>query len=231
MANKSRVDGSVCTFDPNTSAVADYLHSIVNVEQHPTLSWIRSETSRRFPRWAMMTSSIDTARLLSTLVCTTGARRVVEIGTFTGYSSLAMAWSMSKQDGSKVVCLDNSEEFTQVAREAWKRAEVDSIIELRLGDAADSLKRLVDDPQWLGKVDMVYIDADKKAQWHYFEQAMKLLRQRGLIVVDNTIWFGAVLNPSDSSGVRLFNEKVAKDERCQSVLLPFSDGITIACKK
>lgn len=150
----SRVNGAVCTFDPNTAPMAHYLHSIVNAEQHPALAWIRSETTRRFPRWAIMTSSIDTARLLATLVCTTGARRVIEIGTFTGYSSLAMAWAMPKQD-AKVVCLDNSEEFTDVAREAWKRAGVESIMELRLDNATESLKRLVADPQWLGQVDMV----------------------------------------------------------------------------
>ncbi|HKY48045.1 MAG TPA: class I SAM-dependent methyltransferase [Acidimicrobiia bacterium] len=172
---------------------------------------------------AGMQISPEQGLLLRLLVSVTGARRVLEIGTFTGFSSLMMAYG----GAGEVVCLDISEEFTSVARRYWADAGVDHLIDLRIGPAIDSLRRLDKDQAF----DFVFIDADKENYLAYFEMSLERLGPKGLIAVDNTLWSGRVLDPSDSSAdtmaIKAFNEAVARDDRVETLILPIGDGMTL----
>jgi caffeoyl-CoA O-methyltransferase len=172
---------------------------------------------------AGMQISPEQGLLLRLLVSVTGARRVLEIGTFTGFSSLMMAYGGAEE----VVCLDISEEFTSVARRYWADAAVDHLIDLRIGPAVDSLRHLDKDRVF----DFVFIDADKENYLAYFEMSLERLKPEGLIAVDNTLWSGRVLDPSDRSAdtvaIRAFNEAVARDDRVETLILPIGDGMTL----
>jgi caffeoyl-CoA O-methyltransferase len=159
-----------------------------------------------------------------------GARRAVEVGTFTGYSALAIARGLPP-DGH-LLCCDVSEEWTAIARRYWKEAGLDDRIELRVGPALDTLRTLPPDPP----IDLAFIDADKPNYPHYYEFLLPRLRPNGLILVDNVLWGGRVvgeLASDDTNGaaIRAFNDMVASDERVDSVMLPLSDGLTILRKR
>jgi caffeoyl-CoA O-methyltransferase len=174
-------------------------------------------------RVAGMQISPEQGLFLKLIVALTGTRRVLEIGTFTGFSSLMMAYGGAEE----VVCLDISEEFTSVARRYWAEAAFDHLIDLRIGPAVDSLTNLGKDKVF----DFVFIDADKENYPTYFEMSLDRLEPGGLIAVDNTLWSGRVLDPSDRSAdtvaIRAFNEAVARDDRVETLILPIGDGLTL----
>lgn len=158
-----------------------------------------------------------------------GARRAVEVGTFTGYSSLCIARGLPR-DG-QLLCCDVSEEWTSVAKRFWERAGVADRIELRIGPAARTLRSLPKDPV----LDLAFIDADKGGYAIYYEEILERLRPGGLILVDNVLWMGKVVDPNDADEatehIRRFNEQVAEDERVDRVMLPIADGLTLARKR
>jgi predicted O-methyltransferase YrrM len=161
-----------------------------------------------------------------------GARRCIELGTFTGYSSLAVALALPP-DG-RLVCCDVSAEWTSVARRYWAEAGVADRVELRLGEALESLDALLDDGS-AGTFDFAFVDASKEEYPEYHERLLRLLRSGGLIVYDNVFWDGAILDPNDhgadTEGVRRLNDRLATDERVDVVMLPVADGVTLARKR
>jgi caffeoyl-CoA O-methyltransferase len=182
-------------------------------------------TAERTGQAAGMQIGDDQAVLLEILARALGARRAVEVGTFTGYSALALARGMGP-DG-RLLCLDISEEWTAIARAHWEKAGVAERIELRIGPALDTLREL---PPVL--FDLAFIDADKSNYGAYWDELVPRIRPGGLLLVDNTLWGGAVLDENDTSddtaGIRAINDKVAADPRVRVVLLPIGDGLTVA---
>jgi caffeoyl-CoA O-methyltransferase len=158
-----------------------------------------------------------------------GARRAVEVGTFTGYSSLSIARALP-EDGT-LLCCDVSEEWTAVARSYWERAGVDAKIELRIAPALDTLRSLPGGEQF----DLAFIDADKENYPNYYDEVLARLRPNGIILVDNTLWMGAVIDPDatddQTNTIRAFNDAVATDDRVDSVILTVGDGLTLVRKR
>ncbi|MGE0155227.1 MAG: O-methyltransferase [Reyranellaceae bacterium] len=174
----------------------------------------------------------DQGQLMALLVKSIAARRIVEIGTFTGYSALCMAEALPA-DGKLIAC-DNSVEWTDIARRYWREAGVADRIELRLGAAIDTLYRLLGDGE-SGTFDLAFIDADKANYERYYESCLLLLRKGGLILIDNVLWGGSVIDPSktddDTVAIRELNLKLRDDDRIDLALIPTGDGLTIARKR
>lgn len=158
-------------------------------------------------------------------------RRAIEVGVFTGYSSLSVALAMP-HDGRIVAC-DTSEEYTRIARGYWERAGVAHKIDLRLGPALATLDGMISTGE-SGSYDFVFIDADKANYIHYYERSVQLIRAGGLIAVDNTLWYGHVADPQrqddDTNAIRALNRRILEDDRVHSSLLPIADGLTLALK-
>lgn len=152
----------------------------------------------------------------------------VEVGTFTGYSALAVAKALPS--GARLLCCDVSEEWTAIAREHWARAGVADRIDLRLAPALETLRSLPDEP----KVDLAFIDADKASYIDYYEELLSRLSARGVILVDNTLWSARVVSPDegdlDTESIRAFNSHVAADSRVVVSLLPAGDGLTLIAR-
>jgi predicted O-methyltransferase YrrM len=205
-----------------TDDLVDYVHRY-GVREHPVLARLRERTAE-LPE-SQMQIGPDQGAFMALLVKLTGARRILEIGTFTGYSSTAMALALPP-DG-RITCLDVSREWTDIARQAWTDAGVADRVELRLGPASETLATLDDDGY-----DMAFIDADKPGYDAYYEGCLRVVRPGGLLMLDNVLWHGEVAHPSagDESGriLRALNEKIASDERVDHVLLPLADGLTLA---
>lgn len=206
---------------PLTTELAGYL--LDHSTPVPPVAMRLIEETAAMGKVAGMQISPEQGLLLRLLVSVTGARRVLEIGTFTGFSSLMMAYGGAEE----VVCLDISEEFTSVARHYWADAAVEHVIDLRIGPALDSLRNLDEDKVF----DFVFIDADKENYLPYYEMSLERLEPEGLIAVDNTLWSGRVLDLSDRSAdtvaIRAFNEAVARDDRVETLILPIGDGLTL----
>ena len=189
-----------------------------------------AETKERTGSRSVMQISPDQGVLLSLFVGLTGARHVVEVGTFTGYSALVMARALPP--GGRLLCCDVSEEWTSIGQRYWEQAGVADRITLRIAPAIETLRALpVDDP-----IDLAFIDADKRGYAAYYEELLIRLRPSGLILVDNTLWSGAVLQPAadddrDTAALQAFNDMVAADERVESYILPVSDGLTVIRKR
>jgi len=153
----------------------------------------------------------------------------VEVGTFTGYSALCLARALP-EDG-RLLCLDVSEEWTSIGRRAWEKAGVDGKIELRIAPALDSLRALPETEQF----DMAFIDADKPNYGGYYAELLPRVRTNGLILVDNVLWSGAVVDPGrddeNTVAIRAFNDLVAADDRVESTILAVSDGLTLIRKR
>jgi predicted O-methyltransferase YrrM len=208
------------------SAIRDYVDRF-GVREHPALARLREE-NRSHPRGSMQVDA-DEGALLGMLVRILGARNVLEVGTFTGYSSTAMALALPP-DG-RLLCCDISREFTDVARRVWDEAGVADRVELRLAPATETLDALLAEGA-AGTFDFAFIDADKAGYDAYYERALRLVRPGGVIAVDNVLWSGRVADPSvddeDTAAIRALNEKIAADERVDHVLLPIRDGLTLA---
>jgi predicted O-methyltransferase YrrM len=191
--------------------------------REPALVRLRERTAP-MPMSQMQIGS-DQGALMALLVKLIGAKRILEIGTFTGYSSTAMALALPPE--GRITCLDVSREWTDVAREAWADAGVADKVDLRLAPASETLAALDDD-----SFDMAFIDADKPGYDDYYEGCLRVVRSGGLILIDNVLWSGEVAEPGDGSEnaqiMRALNEKVAADERVDHVLLPVGDGLTLA---
>ena len=178
---------------------------------------------------SMMQISPDQGAFMTLMARLVDARFAVEVGTFTGYSSICIARGLA--EGGRLLCCDVSEEWTAIAREHWEAAGVADRIELRIGPAADTLRALPADPP----IDIAFIDADKPGYRTYYEEIVQRLRPGGLVLLDNVLWSGNVVNDEDQSentvAIRAVNDHVAADERVDAVMLPIADGLTIARKK
>ncbi len=209
--------------------VLDYItaHSLRDA---PLLAELRAETAQ-LPNGSMQLPP-EQGQFLALLVQAIGARRCVEIGTFTGYSALTLALALPA-DG-KLVCCDTSEEWTRTARGYWDRAGVAGKIDLHIAPAIETLDRMLASDE-AGNYDFAFIDADKPNYIPYYERCLKLVRQHGLIVFDNTLWSGAVADDSDQAdstrALRTLNDKLHHDERIAVSLLSIGDGMTIALKR
>nr|WSX52034.1 O-methyltransferase [Streptomyces sp. NBC_00974] len=215
----------------NSTKITDELYRYV-LAHNPPLDEVQrglvATTYEVFPASAGMQSAEEQGPLLAFLVRLTGARHIVEVGTFTGFSSLSMAQALPA-DGRLIAC-DVSEEWTAYAREAWAKAGVADRIELRIAPALQTLRAMPAEPH----IDMAYVDADKESQISYWEELVPRLRPGGLIVTDNTLFHGTVLDETatgSAAGVRAYNEHVAADARMESVMLGISDGLTLSRKR
>ena len=201
-----------------------------SVREPAILAELREETAG-LPMAGMQIGP-DQGQLLALLVKLVGARRCLEVGVFTGYSSLAVALALPP-DGRIVAC-DVSEEWTAIARRYWKKAGVAAKIDLRLAPALGTLDALLAAGE-AGRFDFAFIDADKGGYGGYYERCLQLLRAGGLIAVDNTLWSGDVADPEnqkpDTVALRAFNDALHHDERVDLALLPVGDGVTLARKR
>jgi predicted O-methyltransferase YrrM len=212
-----------------TGDLIAYIRS-VGVHEDADLAALREETARH-PH-AMMQIATEQGAFMGLLVRMLGARKTLEVGVFTGYSAMVVAKAMGPE--GRVLALDVSEEFTAVARRHWANAGVAERIELRLRPAAESLKELLATGA-AETFDFAFIDADKASYDTYYEYALKLVRRGGLIAIDNVLWNGQVIDPSDQSAdtvaIRALNKKVHADTRVNAVLIPIGDGLTLALKR
>ncbi len=199
----------------------------VGVREPEVLRRLREETAA-LPN-ANMQIAPEEGAVLAMLVRLLDARKVLEVGTFTGYSSTAMAMALPA-DG-RMVCCDVSEEWTDIARRAWTVAGVADQVELRLGPAIDTLDDLLAADE-AGTFDLAFIDADKENYAGYYARALRLVRRGGLIAIDNVLWDGRVADPSvnddNTVAIRELNAQIADDERVDVVMLPVADGLTLA---
>lgn len=200
-----------------------------SLREHPALAELR-EFNRTHPQ-ASMQIAPEQGQFMALLVRLIGARRTIEVGVFTGYSALATALALPA-DGCLIGC-DVSREFTDVARGFWEKAGVAHKIDLRIAPAADTLDDLIAHGE-AGRFDFAFIDADKGGYDVYYERCLALLRQGGLIAVDNVLWGGAVARPAqdaDTAALQAFNRKLHADERVDLSLVPIADGLMLARKR
>jgi predicted O-methyltransferase YrrM len=202
----------------------------VGAREDADLKALREETAAH--PLSMMQISSEQGQLMMLLMELIGARKTLEVGTFTGYSAMCVAKAMGP--AGKVVALDVSEEFTAIARRHWAKAGIADRIDLRLGPATESLAKMVAAGE-SGTYDFAFIDANKSDYDAYYEGALKLLRVGGLIGIDNVLWSGNVIDPTnttpDTKAIRALNEKLATDQRISISLVPIGDGLTLARKR
>lgn len=215
-----------------TINLTDELHAYVvehSVREPDVLRKLREETAA-LPEHGMQIAP-EQGQFMALLVRLIGARRALEIGVFTGYSSIAVALAMP-DDGVLTAC-DVSEEYTRVARRYWAEAGVDRKIELRLGPAVETLDKLIDEGHG-GTYDFAFIDADKESYADYYERTLRLVRPKGLILLDNVLRDGRVVDPEVSDpateAIRAINRKLHTDDRVFISMIPVADGLTLAMK-
>lgn len=215
-----------------TVAITEHLAAYIEetaIREDGIWQRLRAETSAL--RAGGMQIGADQARLLGWLVRLVGARRALEIGTFTGASALAVAQALP--DDGRIVACDVSEEWTSIARRYWSEAGVRHKIDLRLGPALVTLAHLR--REGAGLFDFAFIDADKEPLWSYFEGSLDLVRSGGLIAVDNTLWGGYVAesmaDDPDTRAIDTFNRRITDDTRVDSVQLTVGDGLTLLRKR
>lgn len=208
--------------------IYDYMLS-VSLREPPILVRLRAETAK-LPM-GMMQIAPEQGQLLWLLVQALNPKRCLEVGVFTGYSSLIVALALAS-DGHITAC-DVSEEWTSIARRYWQEAGVEQKIDLYLAPALQTLDRLIAHGRG-GSYDFAFIDADKQNYWGYFERSLALLRPGGLIAIDNTLWSGRPADPgandADTQAIRAFNRRLSKDSRVRISLVPIGDGMTLALK-
>jgi predicted O-methyltransferase YrrM len=207
----------------------DYLLA-VSLREPPLLARLREETAA-LPGAGMQISP-EQGQFMALLAELLGARRVLEVGTFTGYSALVLALALPAE--GRILTCDVDEDMTAIARRYWAEAGVADKIDLRLGPAVDTLGALLADGA-AGTFDLAFVDADKKNYDSYYEHGLALLRRGGLMMIDNVLWSGAVADPErrdeDTAAIRALNTKIHDDQRVGLSLLPVSDGITLARKR
>jgi predicted O-methyltransferase YrrM len=201
----------------------------VSLREEPLLKALREETAM-LPKKIMQISP-DQGQFMALLAKMIGARRCIEVGVFTGYSSLVVAMALPG-DGQIIAC-DVSEEWTSIAQRYWQEAGVDQKIQLHLAPATQTLQTLIDEGQ-AGQFDFSFIDADKVNYPAYFELVLQLLRPGGVVVIDNVLWDGAVIDPliqdEDTVALRRLNKALLHDERVDISMIPVGDGLTLARK-
>lgn len=211
-----------------TPELVDYAVAHGSWPVDEVLADLRDET-RALGGAAGMQLGPDQGQLLTLLARLVGARHAVEVGTFTGYSSLCIARGLSPE--GTLLCCDVNEEWTAIARRAWQRAGLADRIELRLGSALDTLRGLPDGERF----DLAFIDADKEGYPAYWRELVPRVRSGGLLLADNVLWRGRIVDPADTEpstlALRAFNDEVAADDRVEAVVLPAFDGLTIARKR
>jgi caffeoyl-CoA O-methyltransferase len=204
------------------------LHAYLVAHSSPPDALLRdliAETVQRFPDRVIFQIGPEQGTFMTMLASLMSARQVVEVGTFTGYSSLCLARGLA--DGGKLLCCDVSEEWTSLARAYWQKAGVADRIELRLGPALDTLRTLPAG-RW---IDLAFIDADKTGYLSYWEELVPRIRPGGVVLVDNTLLHGRIFEASpdpDAQAIKDFNEHVLGDGRVELVMLPVGDGLTLA---
>jgi predicted O-methyltransferase YrrM len=211
-----------------TDELYEYMLS-VSLREPPVLKELRNVTAQ-LPH-AMMQISPEQGQFMQWLVGTMQARRTIEVGVFTGYSALVTALALPT-DG-ELIALDISAEYTNIGKPFWKRAGVDSRIKLRLGPALESLRAMIAAGE-AGCFDFAFIDADKENYANYYEAVLQLLRTGGVLIVDNVLWSGRVVDEADKDSstvaLRAFNCKLAEDKRVAISMLPVGDGLSLVRK-
>ncbi|MGD2138863.1 MAG: class I SAM-dependent methyltransferase [Burkholderiales bacterium] len=216
-----------------TTTMSDELYAYMqkaSLREPDVLARLRQETAT-LPMSGMQICP-EQGQFMRLLVRALGIRRAIEIGVFTGYSSLSVAMAMP--DDGRIIACDISEEWTSVAKRYWKEADVDHKIELRLAPAIETLDTMLEN-DLADSFDFAFIDADKTGYKAYYERALALLRPGGLIAIDNTLWNGNVVNETDQSedtkAIREINALVLADHRVDISMLPIGDGLTLALKR
>ncbi len=209
-------------------ALYDYVVA-TTLRDDDILARLREETAKL--EWGRMQIAPEQGQFMAMLTRLVGARKAIEVGVFTGYSGLSVARALP--DDGKLIACDVSEEWTAIARRYWKEAGVDGKIDLHLAPATETLDTLIAEGG-AGTYDIAFIDADKSNYDAYYERCLTLLRPGGLIMIDNVLWGGSVIDDSDQSedtvAIRALNAKVGKDDRVSCVILPVGDGLTLARK-
>ena len=216
---------------PKSCLLSQELHDYIVAHSAPldeVQRWLVGETQKLGAVSGMQVAP-EQGAFLTILTASLGVRRAVEVGTFTGYSALCIARGLA--EGGTLLCCDVSEEWTALAREAWERAGVADRISLHIAPAADTLRALPAEPH----LDLAFVDADKPGYRGYAEELIPRLRPGGVLLVDNVLWGGSVLDPAsdrqDVDHIRAFNDWLAADPRVECVLLPIADGLTIARRR
>lgn len=207
----------------------DYLLAI-SLREPDILASLREETAKH--PMAQMQIAPEQGQFMELLVQLMGARKTIEIGVFTGYSSLCVALALPPN--GQIIACDVSEEYTAIARRYWEAAGVANKISLQLGPAINTLDKLIAEGQ-AGTFDFAFIDADKENYEAYFERSLQLVRNGGLIVIDNVLWSGRVADPQvqdeSTTAIRTFNDKLRNDPRVTLSVVPIADGLTLALKR
>lgn len=207
----------------------DYLLSI-SLREPDILASLREETAKH--PMGMMQIAPEQGQFMEILVQLMGATKTLEIGVFTGYSSLCVALALPPN--GQIIACDVSEEYTAIARRYWEAAGVANKISLQLGPAINTLDKLIAEGQ-AGTFDFAFIDADKENYEAYFERSLQLVRNGGLIVIDNVLWSGRVADPQvqdeSTTAIRTFNDKLRNDPRVTLSVVPIADGLTLALKR
>ncbi|HXW35231.1 MAG TPA: class I SAM-dependent methyltransferase [Acidimicrobiales bacterium] len=217
-ANRSQyVEPAVAEYSSDHSTPSDALQSE-----------LQAETEKSTGAFSGMQIGTDQANLMEMIARAMGATRAIEIGTFTGFSALAIARGMGPR--GRLLCCDVSEEWTQIARAYWERAGVSDRIELRIGPAIDTIRSLPADESF----DFAFVDADKTSYPDYYEELIPRMRRGGLLLADNTLQSGRVADSAaddpSTIAIRTFNDRAASDSRVEVVLLPIGDGVSFVQK-
>jgi caffeoyl-CoA O-methyltransferase len=217
--------------EPKTVSVTPAVHEYLVAHGTPPDEVQRSliEATAALGPVAGMQIAPEQGALMTLLARIVGVRFAVEVGTFTGYSALCLARGLAP--GGRLLCLDISEEWTAIGRAHWERAGVADRIELRIGPAADALRDLPHDPP----IDLAFVDADKPGYRTYYDEIVERLRPGGVVLLDNVLWSGDVVDPAkaddDVEAIRAVNDHVAADDRVDVVMLPIADGLTLARRR
>lgn len=202
----------------------------VTVNEPELLQQLRTETAQL--EYSVMQIAPEQGQFMSLLIKLMGAKRAIEIGTFTGYSSICVASAMP--DDGKLICCDISPQWTDIAEKYWALTGLENKIDLHIQPAEQTLQTLLDDGAEKS-FDFIFIDADKQNYIKYYEMALRLLRKGGIIAIDNTLWSGAVADPENiepgTRAIRRFNDMLRDDDRVSQSLLTIGDGLTLILKE
>lgn len=212
-----------------TPELYDYMLN-VSLHEHPELKALRKETEK-LPL-AVMQAAPEQAQFMQLLLKILDAEQVLEVGTFTGYSTLSMALALP--ENGKIVTCDINDEWTSIGKPFWQEAHQDHKIELRMGEAVNTLNQMLDEG-YRHSFDFIFIDADKSNYVHYYELALQLIKPKGLIAIDNVLWGGKVIDlnetGSQTKAIRKLNELIKNDDRVSVSLLPIADGVFLVKPK